>query len=92
MVKRALVFKAFEGWLSSIGVVYDLSNYERNESYNPIIKRIKTECSQDCLQGGMGGFYNSNLTARLEGLVDKSEMDLKADRKEVGKLFPFKPK
>jgi len=90
--RRALVFKAFEGWLCGRRIVYDLSHYERNDDYRPIISAIKNECSQDCLQGGMNGLYNSNLTARLEGLVDKSETDMKIDRKQVADLFPFKKK
>jgi hypothetical protein len=89
---RALVFKAFEGWLSSLRVVFDLSHYERNDTFRPIIKQIKSECSQQTLQGAMSGLYNANLTSRLEGLVEKTELDLGIDRKQVAELFPFKPK
>jgi len=92
-LQRPLIFRGFEGYLAMREIVADLSNYEkRDDAYHPIIKQIRKECSLETIGGAMTGTYNSNLAARLEGLVDKSEMDVKADRKDVGKLFPFKPK
>jgi hypothetical protein len=43
--------------------------------YSTIITRIKNEIRADQITGGMVGQYNHTLTARLNGLVDKQEVD-----------------
>ena len=51
--------------------------YNRDNKYNDystIITRIKKEIREDQISGGLVGQYNSNLTARLNGLTDKQEM------------------
>lgn len=50
---------------------------ERYSGYISIITRIKKEIRDDQISGGMVGQYNSNLTARLNGLVDKKETEVK---------------
>jgi hypothetical protein len=64
--------------------VGDLQRYFNNRDnefseYAPIITRIKEEIRQDQIEGSMVGQYNSNLTARLQGLVDKQEVDNKSE-------------
>lgn len=56
----------------------DLSDYfenkdDRYKEYIPIIMRVRKQIRQDQIEGGMVGQYNSNLTARLNGLTDKQE-------------------
>lgn len=57
----------------------DLTAYfdRNNESYIdyfPISSRILAEIKNDQLTGGMTMIYSQNLTARMNGLVDKSEV------------------
>lgn len=47
--------------------------------YLSIITRIREEIRDDQISGGMVGQYNSNLTARLNGLVDKKETEVKGE-------------
>ena len=77
-----LTWVGFENWLFSERVITQLTHYEQNldgryDEYIPIITRIKGVIKQDQIEGGMVGQYNSNLTARLNGLGDKQEV--KAD-------------
>lgn len=67
---RPVVFIGLEGWLSSQGIVFDLSHYERNDIFRPTIKRIKSECKNVIVQGALVGIYNANLTARIEGIKE----------------------
>ena len=60
----------------------DLTNYFENKDnryadFIPISSRIKAEIKNDQLSGGMTMIYSQNLTARLNGLVDKKETELK---------------
>ena len=53
----------------NVGGAYDV--------YLSIITRIKETIRQEQIEGGMVGQYNSNLTARLNGLTDKKELEHK---------------
>jgi len=60
----------------------DLTHYfenkdDRYSNYVPITSRIKQEIQADQLSGGMTMIYSQNLTARLNGLVDKKETEIK---------------
>lgn len=41
--------------------------------YAPIIQRAREVIRQQQIEGGMVGMYNANLTARLNGLTEKTE-------------------
>jgi hypothetical protein len=43
------------------------------EEFCPISTHIKREIRQDQINGGLVGQYNANLTARLNGLTEKTE-------------------
>ena len=48
-----------------------------DEDYSDFIDvcgRIKSEIRQDQIEGGMCMIYNPNITQRLNGLVEKSEV------------------
>jgi hypothetical protein len=48
----------------------------KGEAYNEffgVVTRIREAVRNDHISGGMVGLYNSNLTARLNGLTDKKE-------------------
>lgn len=44
------------------------------DDYRTIITRIKEEIRAEQVDGGMSGFYNSNLTARINGLHDNQQV------------------
>jgi hypothetical protein len=78
-MERPLTFVGFEAWLYSEGIITNLASYEdksveTNEEYLPIIMRVKQVIAHDQISGGMAGVYNSNLTARLNGLVEKTAL------------------
>jgi len=60
---------------------------EGKDSYSdflPISSRILAEIKSDQINGGMTMIYSQNITARLNGLVDKSEVTQKQEQP----LFP----
>lgn len=62
----------------------DINKYYYNvddkyTDYVSIITRVKEIIRQDQIEGGVVGQYNSNLTARLNGLVDKKETEVKGE-------------
>lgn len=95
--ERVLTYIGFEGWLCLNGIVYDLTHYEviKNNSdakavdYRTTLVRIKRVCSLDTITGASAGVYNANISSRLEGLTEKSEVKLEDNRKEVADLFPL---
>ena len=79
-LERPLTMEGFECYvMDNSNINYpDLSEYfeGKNESYKdyfPITTRIRREIRADQLDGGLVNQYNSNLTARVTGLVDKQE-------------------
>lgn len=64
-------------WDEEIG---DISSYFSNdrglyEDFTTICSRIKNEIRENQIIGGMNGFFNPSITQRLNGLVDKSEVN-----------------
>jgi hypothetical protein len=60
----------------------DLTHYFENKDnrysdYVPIASRIEREIKNDQINGGLTMIYSQNLTARLNGLVDKKETEIK---------------
>lgn len=54
------------------------------DEYRPIISRIREEIRSEQIDGGMVGAYNSNLTARLNGLADKKQHDVNIEQPLFG--------
>ena len=81
-IQRPLTIEGFENWLSDNEIIEDLGDYLQNKDgryneYTTILTRIRKNIRQDQIEGGMGGIYNSGITARLNGLVDKKETEIK---------------
>lgn len=57
--------------------VYFEGKEESYSDYFPISSRIKQEIKSDQITGGLTMIYSQNLTARLNGLVDKKETEIK---------------
>jgi hypothetical protein len=79
-LERPLTIEGFKIFCHDNGVTIDhyIKNTDgRYEDYGPIITRVRDAIRHDQLEGGMVGQYNSNLTARINGLVDKKETEHK---------------
>ena len=65
-----------------LGEWRDFARYtrERGEDFSAVISRIEVEVREQQVAGGMGGVYNSNLTARLNGLTDKKDLTSKGEQ------------
>jgi hypothetical protein len=82
--ERPLLMVGFECYcMEHTEITYpDLSRYFSNQDnayseYLAITSRIKQEIQADQISGGMAMIYSQNLTARLNGLVDKKETEIK---------------
>lgn len=51
--------------------IYNAEGYY--DDFREIVSYIQTEIRNNHIVGGMAGVYNSSLTARLNGLVEKTE-------------------
>jgi hypothetical protein len=90
-IEMPLTMEGFECFvMDNTNISYpDLTEYfeGKNPSYSeyfPIAARIRREFRTDQISGGMGNLYNANLTARLNGLTDKSETTIVTEQP----LFP----
>ena len=78
-LERPLTFDGFEIHLAINGVINSLGDYVSNkdgkyDDYSTICTRVKKYIRDDQISGGMVGQYNSSITQRLNGLVDKQEV------------------
>lgn len=77
--ERPLTWFGFESYLFRVEeIISSLAHYEQNNEgrytdYLPIIRKIKDIIKDQQVSGAMVGVYNSNLTARLNGLTEKTE-------------------
>ena len=46
---------------------------QRGDDFSTVITRIKTIIESNQIEGGLANIYNSNLTARLNGLKDRTD-------------------
>ena len=77
-LRRPLTIEGFENYCAKLEIIQDLSQYFANtegrySGYQTICSRIKREIREDQLEGGLTNQYNSSITQRLNGLVDKQE-------------------
>lgn len=84
--QRCLTMSGFENFLEDaygIGAVQQyLENREgRYGEFVSIVARVRREIRQDQITGGMVGIYNANITARLNGLTEKTETAVDASIK-----------
>ena len=64
-----------------VGVVHHYFQNTDNmyDDFWGVCSRIKETVRQDQIAGGMVGQYNASITQRLNGLVDKTEVDVKTE-------------
>jgi hypothetical protein len=87
--ERPLTIDGFECWLFDKGIIGDLSHYFANTNgaytdYLTICHAIKKAVRTDQIEGGMAGVYNPSITQRLNGLVEKTQTEVKIEQP----LFP----
>lgn len=75
---RPYTMEGFESYLFDRGVISDLSHYfsnkdERYTEFVAILRTIRGKIRTHQVEGGMAGIYNPSLTARINGLVEKTE-------------------
>lgn len=83
-VKPPITMEGFERYCHKLDITirHYIDNTEgAYEDFCVISTRIKNEIREDQITGGLLGFYNHSITARLNGLVEKNQTDLKADVK-----------
>lgn len=73
--QRCLTMEGFEIYLEDHYGIGSIQQYLENREgrypeYLSIVGRVKKIIREDQISGGMCGVYNSNLTARLNGLSD----------------------
>lgn len=56
------------------------SNDEYYINFRDICSHVKEEIREQQIMGGMMGFYNPSITQRLNGLVEKSSVEVKAEQ------------
>ncbi len=69
-----------------VGCVHDYfaNTNEAYTNYSNICRAIMEEVRQDQIEGGMVGQYNPSITQRLNGLVDKQQIDAKVEQPLFG--------
>ena len=77
--------EGFENYCFEKKIINDLGDYfsNKDERYNEfatICSRIRKHIRQDQIEGGMANIYNSSITQRLNGLVDKQEIETKIEQ------------
>jgi len=89
LLERPLTLEGFENWCSDQGIIEDLGHYFANtdkkySDFFTICSRIRKTIRQDQIEGGMVGQYNPSITQRLNGLIEKSQVEVKQEQP----LFP----
>lgn len=78
--EKPLTMEGFENYLFRHGIITDVSDYFENKDnryadFVPICRAIRKEIRRDQIEGGMAMIYNPSITQRLNGLVEKSQVD-----------------
>src|SRR5690606_29104000 len=91
--ERPLTLIGFSAWLYEQGILKSIKHYFTNSNGNydeflAVTTRIREVIEADQVSGGLVGIYNPNLTARLNGLVDKTEtkVDAKVEKIDYSQL------
>lgn len=91
--ERCLTMEGFEMYCFNNDIINDLGDYFSNknnayEEFSTICRVIRKTIRQDQIEGGMAGIYNPSITQRLNGLVEKTQHEVKVEQP----LFPDEKK
>jgi hypothetical protein len=80
--ERCLTMEGFELYVAEQDLNTDLSHYFSNaggayEQYLAVCSRVRKSIRKDQIEGGMAGIYNPSITQRLNGLVEKSSVEVR---------------
>lgn len=64
-------------------------NYAKNEDYLDVVMRIRALFKTKRIQSASAGFANANLIARIDGLSEKTDINVKSESDDVKSKFPF---
>lgn len=83
-----ITFMGFELYLQDLEVITDLSHYVANtdgayDDYRTIITRIQNNCFVQNYKGAAVGQFNANLIARKLGLMEKQDISISAEIKQI---------
>lgn len=79
-MERPLTLDGFSAWLFENNITGNVHDYFGNSKglysdYSDICRVIKEIIRTDQIEGGMAGIYNPSITQRLNGLVDKTQVE-----------------
>lgn len=74
-IARPLTFQAFMAFAGISSEWSDFEKYtkQRSEEFSEVTTRIRRIIESDQVEGGLANIYNSNLTARLNGLKERTD-------------------
>jgi hypothetical protein len=78
--EKPLTIEGFTCYLYDRNIIGGLEHYfcntaGRYERFIDVCKRIRMEVRNDQIRGAMSNIYNANITARLNGLKEQTEID-----------------
>lgn len=84
--ERPLTIEGFENYVCDYYCIETLQQYLENREgryreFVSIVSRIRKRIRQDQVEGGMAGIYHPNLTARINGISDKTEQQVETSVK-----------
>ena len=84
-LERPLTMEGFELYVADLGIALGLDDYFANtrevySDYSAICTRIRKAIRRDQIEGGMVGQYNASITQRLNGLIDKTQAEVKIEQ------------
>jgi hypothetical protein len=81
--KLPLTLEGFKVFCHETGIGYIHQYFEntdkRYNDYMGVCSRVREEIRYDQITGGLLGVYNSSITQRLNGLVDKKQTEIKGE-------------
>ena len=92
LLDRPLTYEGFVCFLEDNNImanpIHYFMNYEnRYADYVTICTRIKRTIRNEQIEKGMAGIYNTSITQRLNGLVEKTDVTTNGDKIETVKSF-----
>ena len=87
LLERPLTYDGFQvfGYENNLTVHHYFDNPDgAYDDYREVCTRIKKQIRDDQITGGMVGQYNSSITQRLNGLVEKTQTEVKMEQPLFG--------
>ena len=84
--ERPMTIEGFENYIEDHLGLGTIQQYLENRDgrygdYVSVVARVRREIRQDMIEGGLTGIYHPNLTARINGITEKTESTISQDVK-----------